>query len=471
MARARSKQLGSKSQFAGEFRVEKFTIINHTGTKVSLEESFVEMNIYESINQNCVSADIIFLDTNDVVNLLPIVGNEFVQILISTPATTKTGSIDYTKHTFVIKEVTAAEDAGQGKGIAMTLVTQEMLTNSRVRVSQAYSGAYSEMVEKIFTSPNYLNSKKILNVEETSGSHNLVVPNMKPFKAISMIAQRSLSDRTTPTYVFYETTKGYHFRSLESLYEQSEIGTYTAGIGDDNANNADAVGTNLYQIEKHTFISNSDMLIKTMTGMFSSKIIVHDIYNKSFKTQTFSYQDDFEKGFDTDALGGKQGNPIFPTKSILDDKENTVSDFSDAQVQVQSTSGSGNIFATGTYPNARTPYGKSNPEQDLITRRAKLGALQNGFTLNVTITGNTAIQAGDMMNVKIYKTGSKVGDMFDKRLSGRYMISKLRHYFSRRGDKKHRVIAELSKNSVGEAYPNNLPPSPKGTGGVKRLSA
>ena len=138
----------------------------------------------------------------------------------------------------------------------------------------------------------------------------------------------------TTTYVFYESTKGYHFRSLESLYEQSEIGTYTAGIGDDNANNADAVGTNLYQIEKHTFISNSDMLVKTMTGMFSSKIIVHDIYNKSFKTQTFSYQDDFEKGFDTDALGGKQGNPIFPTKSILDDKENTVSDFSDAQVQV-----------------------------------------------------------------------------------------------------------------------------------------
>ena len=91
--------------------------------------------------------------------------------------------------------------------------------------------------------------------------------------------------------------------------------------------------------------------------------------------------------------------------------------------------------------------------------------------MNVTITGNTAIQAGDMMNVKIFKTGSKVGDMFDKRLSGRYMISKLRHYFSRRGDKKHRVIAELSKNSVGEAYPNNLPPSPKGTGGVKRLNA
>ena len=85
MARASSKQLGSKAQFAGEFRVEKFTIINHTGTKVSLEESFVEMNIYESVNQNCVSADIIFLDTNDVVNLLPIVGNEFVQILISTP--------------------------------------------------------------------------------------------------------------------------------------------------------------------------------------------------------------------------------------------------------------------------------------------------------------------------------------------------------------------------------------------------
>ena len=60
-------------QYAGEFRLEEFKVINHTGTEVNLEESFVELNIYESITSSAVSADIVFLDTNDSVNLLPLI--------------------------------------------------------------------------------------------------------------------------------------------------------------------------------------------------------------------------------------------------------------------------------------------------------------------------------------------------------------------------------------------------------------
>jgi len=467
---ATTKGTETGPQYAGEFRLEEFKIINHTGTEVNLEESFVELNIYESITSSAVSADIVFLDTNDSVNLLPLIGNEYVKILVSTPATDKSGSIDYRKHTFVIREITANEDAGQGKVVGLSLVTAEMVTNTRVRISQSFSGAYSEMVSNIFTAPNYLNSKKDLHLEDTSGSHNVVIPNMKPFKAISMLAQRSLSEITNPTFLFYEDTRGYNFRSLESLYSEPDVATYTAGIADDNQDNAKGVESNLYQIEKHSIIHNSDMLNKTMTGLYSSKIIIHDIYNKSYQTHTFSYKDDFERGFDTESMASRTGHPLFPN-SILDDKENTISDFSDAQVQLQSTSSSGNIYATDTYPNARTPYGKSNPGQDLIIRRSKIGMLSNGLTMQLTMNGNTGIKAGDMINVRVFKTGSEVGDMFDKRLSGRYIISKLRHYFTRTGDKKHRIVVEVTKNSVIQPYPSDLKPMPKAVGKIKKVSS
>ena len=97
--------------------------------------------------------------------------------------------------------------------------------------------------------------------------------------------------------------------------------------------------------------------------------------------------------------------------------------------------------------------------------------LSNGLTMQLTMNGNTGIKAGDMINVRVFKTGSEVGDMFDKRISGRYIISKLRHYFTRTGDKKHRIVAEVTKNSVIQPYPSDLKPMPKAVGKIKKVSS
>ena len=48
--------------------------------------------------------------------------------------------------------------------------------------------------------------------------NNNVVPNMRPFDAINMIAKKTLPEKSGGVgYYFYETTKGIYFRSWDNM--------------------------------------------------------------------------------------------------------------------------------------------------------------------------------------------------------------------------------------------------------------
>ena len=91
------------------------------------------------------------------------------------------------------------------------------MRNTRLKVSQAYTGTLDSMVLEI--TKDYLDSKKTLFVESTSNQDKIVIPNMRPFDAINMIAKKAIpqNSRGGVGYYFYETTKGFNFRSWESM--------------------------------------------------------------------------------------------------------------------------------------------------------------------------------------------------------------------------------------------------------------
>ena len=217
-----------------------------------------------------------------------------------------------------------------------------------------------------------------------------------------------------------------------------------------------------------TIISNNDILTNTKLGIYSSKMIVHDIYNKNFSVKTFSYKDEFDKKVDIENLGGSKGHPLFPVNSILDEDNNKISDFSDANLTVQSTSADGNIFATSTYPNHRTPYGKTNPKEDILNRFSKIALLNNGVKHFLEVVGNTVLEVGQIITLKIPKNQTHE-KFYDEKLSGNYMITELHHFFSEGGDRKHRIGMTIVKDSIKDGYPDALPKMPKGRGATKKL--
>ena len=96
--------------------------------------------------------------------------------------------------------------------------SRDFMRNTRTRVSQAYDGALHQSVISIFRDPLGLNSRKSLTYEETRNSDKVVIPNLRPFDAINLISDKAVSKNSESAgYYFYETTKGFHFRSYESM--------------------------------------------------------------------------------------------------------------------------------------------------------------------------------------------------------------------------------------------------------------
>ena len=70
------------------------------------------------------------------------------------------------------------------------------------------------------------------------------------------------------------------------------------------------------------------------------------------------------------------------------------------------------------------------------------------------VTGLKGVRADRIHRLAIKALG-------DERLTGRYVITRLRHTFDFGNPKKHTIQATVIKDSVTKPYSNNLPPNPK----------
>ena len=61
----------------------------------------------------------------------------------------------------------------------------------------------------------------------------MIFPNIRPFKCIKHLSNISNSslNNASPSYLFYETTKGYHFRTFDSMCREEPKFFFKENIG------------------------------------------------------------------------------------------------------------------------------------------------------------------------------------------------------------------------------------------------
>ena len=94
-------------QYAGEYTLKKLQLINADGQKsIDLTGITLEINIFENIFLNAISASLMVVDTADLINNIGIYGQEFVELEIETPSLD-----DYAiKQTFSVYKIGAREE-------------------------------------------------------------------------------------------------------------------------------------------------------------------------------------------------------------------------------------------------------------------------------------------------------------------------------------------------------------------------
>ena len=189
------------------------------------------------------------------------------------------------------------------------------MTNLRKRVSKSLTGSPSEIFETLMKSDFSINTNKKLYIEESSGIRKYVVPNVHCFNLYKVLWKRDLYPPNTksPFFLFFENTNGYHFRTLQSLYNQDTKADFNVG----DTGELEDVGSKVKDIEKdyRTVIAddsnnNSDMLKNIVSGLLANKLRTVDIFNKEINTQTHNYFDDYKK-FDRIEFDSNRDKPIY----------------------------------------------------------------------------------------------------------------------------------------------------------------
>ena len=462
-------------EFAGDYNLTNVVLHNHEGEGLTpdkkghdIKQLVRELNIYESIYQQAVTGSVVITDTTNLIGNLPIQGTETLSFKVSTPgANEQNHIIDATQksgHPFHVYKIANKKQLKDGM-LTYTLhfASREFMRNMRTRVSKAYSGRFDQMVASIFGDPNYLDSRKQLNFQKTRNQDKIVIPNLHPFNAISMCSSRALADDSKSTgYHFYETTKGFHFRSFESLLITSaqqprkakQVFRYVPmNINEPNDENLpDTSETSplkgnkkimfdLQSVESYKFINNiHDTALNTLMGTYGHRVLTHNLYNKSYNIADYDYHAYYDDTFHTD---GKDNPAVVNTP--VDYDNNSLGQYPDSRLSVQATSQFLHDSDTGMFG--------TNIEDDGITEAARISQLNqitNGATLQLTVKGQSYLEAGDVIEFQLRGVDhtNKQGNP-DPQYAGRYVITKIRHRIT--GD-DYRMVLQCTKDSVFKKY-------------------
>ena len=464
--------MATEVQYAGEYELDHVTLTTSSGAIIPIVP--LEINLFENIFDHGMSGSVIISDTDNVIDLAPIIGQDYISFKIKTPTLEdeKNQTIDFSKNPFCVYKIGWREDLSINSEVfELHFVSPELLKNLRTRVSKSYNNNIHNIVEDILKGDKTLiDSKKDLFIEKTSGIRKMVVPNLHPYDCIKNLATESISlKHKSPHYLFYETTKGIHFRSLQSLYAQDIKGEYNSG--DVGHHGEDIVGrkSDIEQDLKRTIVdevsSNNDMISNIKGGMLGSKIIVHDIYNKNYKSTEYKYFDDFNKFPRVNYENKTSDNPIY-NEVVIDDKDNTVGNFSNARIHLHPTSTTTDYLDAQHYDTSSKTYPyTSNKIQDwLLHRQAKFVELTSGNSIKLYINGNTTVEAGQ--RVIFHNTQNQNEEAINFH-SGVFIIKNLRHIFSQ-ATKKHEIVLTLVKDSLEKSIPvfNSIPEPVNATGKV-----
>ena len=203
---------------------------------------------------------------------------------------------------------------------------------------------------------------------------------------------------------------------------------------------------NLETINEFTVLSTKDTIYNMSEGFYSSKLRVHDLYNKTLKDYDFNYLENFEKDTHTDGA-----SPII-SKATDARTQKGLSEYPDTKLYVSTTSATKHFYESQDYP-----YQSDNLEKTLQRRKSRMRQLQRGIKLQLQVPGQTYSQAGDIVELQIGATSANTGDKLDKQLSGKHLVTTIRHEFNFGADPRHQMYMETVKDSLEEDFPDAGP--------------
>lgn len=400
-----------------DFRIESISLISCDGKARDITAMVIELQLRQDIYLGFMSGELFINDGRGLYSEVKFHGNEFVYIDIREPGQ----DVAIRKAYRVYKVSNRERQQNNASRYIVYLVSDELILSNSIRVSKAYqSMMVSDMAKDILVNTLKVPESRIF-IDPTSDPQTYIIPNMRPFEALSWLATRAYTSTDT-CYFFYENLDGFHFQSIQSLYKQES--PVPQAYTDQHKGVEKSLASDKFSIDAWDGIKEFDVLSGLSDGMYSLGLLGIDHTFRTYNKSEYKLTDNM-------AL-----YPSSPPSSI------------------DSTSmGEGVTARYSTYLSAYN-------SKDWIKRVMSLAALNHSLT-QIVIPGSVRVQVGTILNTVFphLTTPTTTEDNVDKYRSGKYLVVAVNHKIDMT-TLRYQTVVLLARDSQPEAYPSADPQIP-----------
>ena len=427
--------------------------IDYGGAKHELTAYLQGIHLFEDINAFGITGWIELIDSDNLISGFAekhqIVGQEVIFLKFRNLYSQY--PVDCSRHPLQVIKIEALAEQTQGEAKSQHTYTYrihfcspEMMLNDRIRISKTYTNTYGDMITDILQ--EQLKTKKRIVLQPTILMNKMVVPYMHPFDAINSILKKSICSQGMPNYHFYETTKGYKFRTMQGFVSNDNDDhqiTYTFSP-------TLMEGSYVFRMKQaidYSVMKLGDAFTSINDGMWAGKSIEHDSYHKVYNTATVGYHYDLpvkqeggsyyeEYATEGDVYGSTrvfkqwrspESGTLKDEAEVFKQDSKSVSDFPNSRFSITST---GTVNTYNHLDGTKITHDDIEfPKQTQSLLRAMQLQHDNYHVLGLTVHGQSGLQVGDKIGIKTMTIGQPhaAAGKEDVVLSDYYYIVKLSH--------------------------------------------
>ena len=448
-------------QATGPGKIKYIQILSNTEPNkiVSLTDLIIDkFTYYESLFQDVIHASVTYIDSGTAikdkkgefttaVTGLPITGSEKVLLKFYD------ANEEEIEVTLYVNNVTEIIVDSTKSMVTLSMNSIEMFNNDKIRLNRRFDGKISDHIEKILKggkgeSGDSLETEKDVDIETTVGEYNKAFTNKKPFYMMNYFSTRAVPEGgqgNSAGFLLWETSKGFHFKSVDKLFQQKEKRKILFNETPGNPPPG-------YDIKALTFDkqNRNDIKSKLEQGTYATRLITFDPFTLDYEVsylnagnRNLQVDSPKQKG-DEDTLN-KAAEELPKLSTDIKSAKGGKNDFSRTTYQ---------LIDTGSIPQGKTKSGvdqtqdreggneqvekkedkNAKPGETLNQAIMRLNQI-NTMKISMTLPGDFTLHAGDAVKVDSPQLSpvrqNRARQKVDDLTGGLYIIRDLCHYMTK----------------------------------------
>lgn len=417
----------------GAYNLETVEITTHDGKKYDIENIVVKLNITESLYSPNILANISIKDSANFFESSPLIGQEKIQIIISTNPNTN-GNVKERKISldFVVTEypLYASADEEHVNVYVINCVSEHAYYSKLKKISRAFTNNTDKEIERIIKKDLQFAGNIVIDGETISRAKG-IINWQTPLEAIEWLRKKTYDGNHSPFFFYHTLDNTIHLSSLHNLLTAEEYHTYhdhrefnqlpyTKEDYDQRVSRILSVTSNL----------KFGKVYQGINGGWASENNYLDYSRKTYTKYDYNYDKDFKQN-----LTLNKKNPLSATFDVNGEKLNLMSKSHLEHISVNNLAFSEDGKDMNYNTLQENTHGKTRSIEEALETASH----------DIKLFGDFKLNPGTVINLKFPKSIDPAGmkkflanmknksktdrDLIDQHLSGRHLITSVNHVF------------------------------------------